>query len=122
MIPAILLFLALASQSFTQNSTNVATETPSQTVLPSSATPSANETAEEVEPEADVEKACKRGTKVGTFQIIQPNSSTMWFIGRNYTIKWKYSLFVKKKPQTIDIKLQEISNGIPVTWKRGIAY
>ncbi len=91
-----------------------------QNANPSNATmPGVGAGNETVPTEADIEQPpCKRGNKIGSFLIMQPNTSSLWYVGRNYTVAWKYSNFATKKPQIVDLKIQEMTPGVSITWKK----
>jgi hypothetical protein len=62
---------------------------------------------------------CSPGNRVGAFLVLAPNSSSLLIVGTKTLIRWEYTNFVTKIPKTIDIKIQNVGDGIITTWSRG---
>lgn len=65
-------------------------------------------------------KLCQPGINIGYMLIRKPNITSMLTIGIPYNVSWDYTTAVKKEPVFINVYIQLIASGIPVTWKNQI--
>lgn len=62
--------------------------------------------------------ACVPGISLGYLLIRQPNMSSIVTVGNSMNVSWDWSVSVKKIPQYVDVYIQLIAPGFPVTWKQ----
>ncbi|KAJ3023917.1 UNVERIFIED_CONTAM: hypothetical protein HDU68_008407 [Siphonaria sp. JEL0065] len=59
---------------------------------------------------ATTSATCKPGVSIGQILISQPNMSSFVFVGNPLVVQWTYTVLVKNKPNTVDIKIYSVSD------------